>query len=54
MDREDVVVLVGVLVIALGIYLQFGGAMAMVFVGVVLVVAGLVMALWAGPSSGKR
>ena len=84
MDREDVVVVVGLLVIAFGIYLQFGWAMAMVFVGVVVVVVGgwwvsafgiylrfggamarvfvgvgvvvvgLVMGLWAGPTSGKR
>lgn len=41
LDRTDVVVLVGALVLTLGLYMQFGAAWAVMFVGVVLIVTGL-------------
>jgi hypothetical protein len=47
-DVTDVVVLVGVLLVAVGLYLQFGGAWAVMFVGVLLVVMGLLSAMRRG------
>ncbi|TXH41086.1 MAG: hypothetical protein E6Q97_38300 [Desulfurellales bacterium] len=41
LDRTDVVVLVGALILTLGLYMQFGAAWAVMFVGVVLIVTGL-------------
>jgi len=44
-DATDVIVLVGALLTATGIYMLAGGAWAVVFVGVVLLTTGLLSAL---------
>ena len=44
-DATDVIVLVGALLTTVGIYMLAGGAWAVVFVGVVLLVTGLLSAL---------
>jgi hypothetical protein len=41
MDISDIV-MIGALVIVAAVYLQFGGAWALMFVGVILVVTGLI------------
>jgi len=41
LDWADVVIGVGALIIALGIYLAAGGAAAVIFVGLALVVVGM-------------
>ena len=45
LDASDVIALVGALLVAVGIYLQFGGAWAVIFVGMVLLITGLLSAL---------
>lgn len=45
LDASDVIALVGALLVAVGIYLQFGGAWAVIFVGAVLLITGLLSAL---------
>lgn len=45
LDWADVVIGVGALIIALGIYLAAGGAAALIFVGIVLVSMGVLASL---------
>lgn len=45
MDWADVMIGVGSLIVALGIYLAAGGAAAVIFVGVVLVIMGILASL---------
>ena len=45
LDASDVIALVGALLVAVGIYLQFGGAWVVIFVGAVLLITGLLSAL---------
>lgn len=47
MDWSDGLILVGLLIVCLSVYLALGGAAAMGFVGVVLLVMGLRLA-WIG------
>ncbi len=44
-DASDVIAIVGALLVALGIYLQFGGAWSIIFVGLVLMILGLLVVL---------
>ena len=45
MDWADVVIGVGSMLIALGIYLAAGGAAAVIFVGIVLTIMGILASL---------
>ena len=52
-DASDIVSIVGALLVALGIYLQFGGAWSIVFVGLILMVLGLMGVLASARRNGS-